>query len=199
MSSTGVAKPQDVDTAVPLIHLPTLGILGFMERRRVVDDELYAHFLTFSVDHRRRLLDHDQPKRFILGILNDQLDRQQATSVGFVVMPDHVHAIVWFPERGQLSLFVHEWKRRSSRLIRAWYQAGDAAYFREAAHGDRFWQPKYYAFAIYSRKKLEEKLNYMHANPVRAGLAKRPVDWWWSSARWYELGRSVGVPIGWPE
>ncbi len=179
-----MAKPQEVIPAVPWIPLPTRRILDPMERRRVVDDELDAHFLTFSVDHRRRLLDHDQPKRILLGILNDQLQRRQATCVGFVVMPDHVHAIVWVPERGQLSHFVHEWKGRCSRRIPAGYREGIAAYSREVPLGDRFSKPKYDSFAIYSRKKREEKLNDMHANPARAGLVKRPVDWWWSSTRW---------------
>jgi putative transposase len=30
---------------------------------------------------------------------------------------------------------------------------------------------------IWSRKKVEEKLDYMHMNPVRAGLVDRAVDW----------------------
>jgi putative transposase len=37
----------------------------------------------------------------------------------------------------------------------------------------------------------------MHLNPVRAGLVQRAVDWRYSSARYYELGRSVGVPLEW--
>jgi putative transposase len=168
-----------------------------MATRRVCDDLLYAHFLTFSCDRRRRLLDHDHPKRIVLGVLIEQLDHQSATCVGYVVMPDHVHAIVWFPECGQLSRFVHEWKRRSSYHIRAWYRAGKANYFGQVEFGDRFWQPKYYAFEIFSRAKLEEKLAYMHLNPVRSGLVARAVEWPWSSAGWYEEGRSVGVPIGW--
>lgn len=112
-------------------------------------------------------------------------------------MPNHVHAIVWFPECGQLSRFVHEWKRRSSYHIRTWYRAGNARYFDHAEFGDRFWQPKYDAFQIYSRLKLEEKLTYMHLNPVRARLVERAEEWPWSSARWYQTSRSVGVPIGW--
>ena len=32
-------------------------------RRQIIDDRLYAHFVTFSVYRRRRLLDHDHPKR----------------------------------------------------------------------------------------------------------------------------------------
>ncbi len=35
-------------------------------RRRIIDDRLYAHFVTFSVCRRRRLLDHDHPKRIVL-------------------------------------------------------------------------------------------------------------------------------------
>jgi putative transposase len=48
------------------------------DRRRIADDELFAHFVTFSCHKRRRLLDEDQPKRIVLGQLNDQLRRQSA-------------------------------------------------------------------------------------------------------------------------
>ena len=165
--------------------------------RRIVDDALYAHFVTFSVYRRRRLLDHDQPKRIVLGVLNDLLEKTDSRCVGFVLMPNHVHAVLWFPRTGQLSGFMHEWKRTSSLNIRKWYREQADHYAARFGEGDRFWQPKYYAFEIYSRQKLEEKLVYMHQNPVRAGLVERPVDWRWSSARWYEWRRSVGVSIQW--
>ena len=48
-----------------------------------------------------------------------------------------------------------------------------------------------------SEEKVREKLTYMHENPVRAGLVAQPCDWAFSSARYYEQGRSVGVPIRW--
>ncbi|MAT68955.1 MAG: hypothetical protein CMJ58_05470 [Planctomycetaceae bacterium] len=166
-------------------------------RRRIIDDRLYANFVTFSVDRRRRLLDRERPKRILLGVLGDELTAFTAKCVGFVVMPDHVHAIVWFPEAGQLSRFMHAWKRKSSFHIRNWYRDHAGKYFANFGEGERFWLPKYHAFAIESRGKLEEKLDYMHENPVRAGLVQRAVDWPWSSARWYLEGRSVGVPIEW--
>ena len=166
-------------------------------KRRIADDEPFAHFVTFSVDRRRRLLDHDHAKRILLGVLNEQLDAFDARCQGFVVMPDHVHAIVWLPETGQLSRFMHGWKRMSSFHIREWYRTSAEEYFRGFGEGDRFWTPKYYSFEIYGQRKLEEKLEYMHLNPVRAGLVARAIDWKWSSARWYELRRSVGVPIRW--
>jgi putative transposase len=72
-------------------------------------------------------------------------------------------------------------------------------YFQGFGEWDCFWQAKYYAFEIEERNKLEEKLQYMHDNPVRRGLVKHTTDWPWSSACWYELHRSVGVPIKWVE
>jgi putative transposase len=42
---------------------------------------------------------------------------------------------------------------------------------------DPFWQPKYYPFNLYSQKKAEEKLDYMHLNPVKVELVKRTIVW----------------------
>ena len=106
-------------------------------RRRIVGDRLYAHFVTVSVYRRRRLLDLDQAKRIVLGVLSEELLQCSAL--------------------------------------------------------------KYYSFEIHKRKKVEEKLAYIHANPVRAGLVERSTDWRWSSAWWYEWRQTVGVPIDWVE
>jgi len=168
-------------------------------RRQVIDDRLYAHFVTFSVWRRRRLLDHDHPKRIVLGVLNEELHQRKARCVGFVIMPDHVHGIAWFPSPGQLSGFMHGWKRKTSFHVRQWYRRAEASYFEGFGEGDRFWQPKYYSFEIYDTKKMEEKLQYMHENPVRAGLVAKATDWRWSSARWYQWRQTVGVPIHWVE
>ena len=170
-----------------------------MNCRKIFDQELFAHFITFSCYRRRRLLDHDQPKRILLGMLGDQLRRQSATCVGFVVMPDHVHAIVWFSQTGQLSRFMHGWKRRSSHEMKKWHERINFRYLQKTTSGDPIWQRKYYSFEIYNRSKLEEKLQYIHLNPVRAGLVEKTVDWKWSSARWYEQGKSVGVELSWVE
>jgi REP element-mobilizing transposase RayT len=106
-----------------------------MAARRIFDDQLYAHFVTFSCHRRRRLLDLDRPKRIVLGVLSQEF------------------------------------------------------------FGDRFWQLKYQAFEVFTRRTLEERIEYMHLNPVRAGLVKRTVCWPWSSARWSLERKSVGIDI----
>jgi putative transposase len=167
-----------------------------MAKRRIYDDQRHAYFVTYSCYRRRRLLDDDGAKRIVLGTLNAQLTRLAGKCVGFVVMPNHVHAIVWFANRGHLSEFMKQWKRTSSLRIRRLLEATLTRY-RKAIGDSPVWQAKYYAFNIYSDRKLAEKLRYMHQNPVRAGFVRHPCDWKWSSARHYEQGRSVGVPVEW--
>jgi len=54
----------------------------------------------------------------------------------------------------------------------------------------RVWNRRGYDMNIWSEKKIQEKLNYMHNNPVKRGLAAQPGDRPWSSWRYYYLGDS---------
>jgi putative transposase len=166
-----------------------------MAKRKVYDRERHAHFVTFSCYKRRRLLDDDRAKRIVLGTLNAQLRRLQGRCAGFVVMPNHVHAILWFAGPGQLSEAMKQWKRMSSFRIKQLFRDQLIEYRRRMAAADPMWQAKFYDFNLHSRRKVEEKLTYMHQNPVKAGLVERATEWTWSSARWYDDGRTVGVPI----
>jgi hypothetical protein len=49
-----------------------------------------------------------------------------------------------------------------------------------------FWQRRFYDFNVWSWEKLREKLEYMHANPVKRKLVAHPKDWLWSSWSHYE-------------
>jgi putative transposase len=100
---------------------------------------------------------------------------------------------------GQLSEFMKQWKRMSSVHIHRLLRQDLRHYSQRFDLEDPVWQPKYYPFNLYSSEKTREKLAYMHQNPVRAGLVNSPADWPWSSFRYYEYGRSVGVPIRWIE
>ncbi len=169
-----------------------------MGRPRIFDNQRYVHFVTFSCFGNRTHLSRDQCKRLLLGALNHELERHHAVCIGFVIMPDHVHSLIWFHGTGQLSSFIRDWKRSSSRSIKL-HLLEQSEVIRTFPDEDPIWQKRFYSFEIESEEKMEEKLTYMHMNPVKKGLVERIVDWRWNSARYYELGKSVGVPIGWPK
>ncbi|MCX6740090.1 MAG: transposase [Candidatus Parcubacteria bacterium] len=51
----------------------------------------------------------------------------------------------------------------------------------------RLWQSKFYDFNVYSDKKFQEKLDYIHKNPYKHGIVKDLSEYKYSSLRNYEL------------
>jgi REP-associated tyrosine transposase len=44
-----------------------------------------------------------------------------------------------------------------------------------------FWQRRFHDFNVFTEKKTNEKLRYMHWNPVKRKLVREPQHWpWWS-------------------
>ncbi len=97
-------------------------------RRRIFDREGHACFVSFSCFRRRRLLDDKQAKGIVIHFLSVQLKNQGGNCLGFVIMPDHVHALVHFNEQGQLSIFMNQWKRSSSMGLKRLYRGVLSAY-----------------------------------------------------------------------
>lgn len=49
----------------------------------------------------------------------------------------------------------------------------------------KFWQPGYHPILLHNNYLVEQKLNYLHRNPVTAGFVEEPEHWYYSSARDY--------------
>jgi len=52
----------------------------------------------------------------------------------------------------------------------------------------QFWKKRFYDFSVWSQKKKNEKLAYMHLNPVKNGLVPHPKEWRWNSFSFYSNG-----------
>jgi REP element-mobilizing transposase RayT len=91
----------------------------------------------------------------------------------FVVMPNHVHAIVT-PHRGYtLSQILHNWKSYTAHQAARMPQPSP----RRGPTGGRFWQPESYDHLIRDEAEFERLLVYVVENPVRAGLCRTPREW----------------------
>jgi putative transposase len=154
-----------------------------------------VHFVTYSTFHRRRLLDTEPTRNIVVETLQKSLSSHGGKCVGFVVMPNHVHALVYGDEAFRISLFMQAWKKTSSYRIKQFLQREMKPYVGYLHAEDPVWLPRFYDFLVDSDEKLNEKLEYMHSNPVEAGLAEKASAWKWSSAPFYERGEPVGVGI----
>ena len=146
------------------------------------------HFITFCCYQRRALLSSVRSRNLVVEILREVRAKYGFSLVGYVVMPQHIHLIISESPSVLPAKVIQVFKQRVSRRIRGKKRAATqqlSLRFPEAGvELRRFWQRRYYDFNIYSRKKLWEKLEYMHANPVEEGLVDHR-DWPWSSWSFY--------------
>jgi REP element-mobilizing transposase RayT len=90
----------------------------------------------------------------------------------WVVMPNHVHAIIWPMANFTLSEILRGRKTYTSR------QANRIL----GLTGKAFWQPESYDHWIRDDDEKARIRRYIRMNPVKAGLCKAPEEWKWSSA-----------------
>ena len=153
----------------------------------------HLHFLTFSCYRRLPLLGTARARNVFVAALTRIRERYHFLLVGYVVMPEHVHLLISEEPKCTPSLVLKVLKQRVSRDLRRQrlrVPAGQMGLpFKDgAAELPRFWQPRFYDFNVYSARKIREKLEYMHDNPVKRGLVGNPGEWVWSSFKSYEKG-----------
>jgi putative transposase len=157
----------------------------------------HLHFLTFSCYRRLPLLGTGRARDTFVQVLATIQKRYNFLLVGYVVMPEHVHLLISEAAEHTPSTILKVLKQRVSRdFISARELAGSNRLSPSGAKASvilpRFWQPRFYDFNVYSATKRREKLEYMHANPVKRGLVRNTGDWIWSSCSFYEKG-TVGL------
>jgi putative transposase len=97
---------------------------------------------------------------------------QQYLLDDWVVMPNHVHLILWPMPNFTLSDILKSRKRHTARQ----------ANLILGGTGETFWQRESYDHWIRNDGEKARIRRYIRMNPVKAGLCKTPEDWKWSSA-----------------
>jgi REP element-mobilizing transposase RayT len=93
-----------------------------------------------------------------------------ATHYGYVLMPDHWHALIWTGCPLTISQAIHVVKKASARELH--HQRGTQGPVWHHQFWDRF---------VRHAREFNDRLEYMHLNPVRKGLVSKPEQWPWSS------------------
>ena len=83
----------------------------------------------------------------------------------FLLMPDHLHAILSFPAQESMSRVIGEWKR-----------------FHAKTHGIH-WQENFFDHRLRNDAEADLKYDYIRRNPVAKNLCVDPDDWPWFTAR----------------
>ena len=108
----------------------------------------------------------------ILASLSESRRRLGFLLCGYVLMPDHWHALLLPRAPLTISESVRDVKSVSARSING-----------HRRRRGPVWQHQFWDRFVRHAKEYGERLNYMHDNPVRKGLVVKPEEWRWSSFR----------------
>jgi putative transposase len=103
-------------------------------------------------------------------------DSQRYRLLAWVVMPNHIHVLFQPINAWTVAKIVASWKKHTAREVRQCARAsGQTA-------PDPVWQREYWDRYVRNEKHFAQAVDYIHANPVKAGLVAMPHMWPWSSA-----------------
>jgi len=164
-----------------------------MERYQIVEG-VGIYFVTFTIVEWLPVFIDEPACKIITDSLNFCIDNKYLRVNAYVIMPNHMHAVIFDSDfdSERLKHTLDNFRKFTGRQA-ADYCAlnmpscyGDI--FHRNAGGDRqrrFWQPTQHAEGIVTDKFWQEKVTYIHWNPARKGLVRNPVDWRFSSAAFW--------------
>ena len=122
----------------------------------------------------------------------------------YVVMSNHLHLIARAEEGKRLSNILRDFKRFTSNQIiktiqkeresrKDWLLHVMAYHAKYNKNNSMYqlWRRDNHPFFLYTPRFIAQKLDYLHWNPVRAGLVREPEHYLYSSASNYVLGEGL--------
>jgi REP element-mobilizing transposase RayT len=143
----------------------------------------------------------DNIKRVICEALNEARKSGGFFIFAYVIMLEHLHLLTNQPKTSAEALRYLKGitaRRTIDYLRQNDFQSSLAKLQHESWKRDHkysLWQQEKNVFSIYSEAMFMEKVNYIHLNPVRAGLVEREIDYRWSSARIWQRKEAEDEPL----
>jgi REP element-mobilizing transposase RayT len=168
-----------------------------MKEGYVIRDQTLPHFITATVVDWIDIFTRQTYRDSIIESLDYCIKNKGMILYGYVIMSNHIHLIIQ-SEDGKLSDLIRDFKKFTAKNILEKIQVVPESRkewmlerFKLAAEKHtrnknyQFWQYGNHAEEIYTNKFMWSKLDYIHLNPIRAGLVEKDSQYIYSSASNY--------------
>ncbi|MBS1584435.1 MAG: transposase [Bacteroidetes bacterium] len=180
-----------------------------MSSRYKVHDDQLPHFVTSTVIGWVDALTRDLYKDIICESLVYCTEEKGLLLHAWVIMSNHIHLVVSAKDGYAISAIMRDFKKHTSKTIleaienniqesrRTWMlnMFGYAGRNNNSNKDFQFWQQDYHPVALDNAEKTQQKLTYLHENPVRAGIVWEAQHYKYSSAIDYYLDKPGLLPI----
>jgi len=164
-----------------------------MRRYRVDHTITSIYFATCTIVEWQCVFKEEKYCKLIIDSLQYCRKNKGLHLLGYVIMLNHLHLCTSNDDNITLSNIMRDFKRHTSKLIAQELEKDNQKLFlylfrkaaKNARKGSKYkvWKDEFHPEAIYSGKWFNQKLEYIHYNPVRKGFVERPEYWKYSSAR----------------
>jgi putative transposase len=123
-------------------------------------------------------------------VLVQALEKHPTRVLGFCLMPNHWHFVIWPRREGELTDFLR-WLTHTHTM--RWHVQ------HHSQGSGHLYQGRFKAFPVAKDEHLYMVLRHVERNPIRAGLVKKAEKWPWSSLAWRQAGDDrAGLLHPWP-
>ena len=162
-----------------------------------INEQDQPHYLTFRIVRWIDLFTRQIYRDIVIDSLSLSQKNKGLEVFAFVIMSNHIHIIVR-SGAGKLSDTIREFKSFTAKQIweaihteaesrREWMAYLFELSTKQHKRNEKYqvWSHENHAEIIYGNQFLKSKIDYIHNNPVRAGLVEKAEDYLYSSARNY--------------
>ena len=155
----------------------------------------YPQFFTATVQNWKRILEPDKYKDVIIDSLRFLVTENRIKLNAFVIMDNYIHLIWQMQPNIKPADVQRDFLKYTAQKIKADLQKNhpDILAQLKVNSKDRkyqLWKRNALSVELISDKVYQQKLDYIHYNPINAGLCNLPEEYRYSSASFYELNKT---------
>jgi REP element-mobilizing transposase RayT len=177
-----------------------------MTRAYGISDNSRLHFVTFTIVQWIKIFKIENYCRTFLDSVKYCQKNKGLKVYAWCIMPNHVHMIIGAKDNAKLENIIRDLKSYTSRKVHLLLEERSNIDLNIEDTLNRLirigrnnrknkdfqlWQQPYHAVELSTNEMMDQRLDYIHNNPVKAGLVDVQEEWAWSSATDYYGGKGL--------
>jgi putative transposase len=157
-----------------------------------------SQFFTATIYEWNHLLSDDKYKDIIIDSLKFLVTNKRIELNAFVIMSNHIH-LIWQPLFGfestdiQASFMKYTAQQLKRSLSKNDIETLSVFKVNKSDRDYQFWKREPLSIELISEDLFKQKLEYIHYNPVKAGLCEKPEDYFYSAKFYFDEIDSFGM------
>lgn len=157
-------------------------------------------FVTTTFRNWLKILMNEKYYMIVVESIKFCLKKYNCDLIAYVLMPNHIHLILFYNDKVDVSGFMRDMKKYTSVKLRQCLELDDMhkvemLKYKKCGQKFKVWKDRFDAVIIRHRSVLITKVEYIHNNPIKAEFVDYPEEWKYSSAMYYATNEEGVLPV----